>query len=83
MRPGFVYKLFLVMVSVCNATKMNCEIAGRTIAIPTDVWLALVNMGLDVEKLPDYMNTIYNGGTLIIPPRKFLGLQIFVLYTYS
>lgn len=59
------------MITVCNSTKLNCEIAGRTIPIPTDVWVGLVNLGLNVEALPDYMNTICTSGNLVIPPRKY------------
>ncbi|CAI4220788.1 unnamed protein product [Auanema sp. JU1783] len=55
--------------AICSNSSLNCEIAGRTVVIPTDVWLALINMGHDVTKLPGFLSKISNG-TLVIPPPK-------------
>ncbi len=57
----------LVLVEAGASSKALAENSGRTQAVPSDVTLALVNMGLDIRKLP--REAQHGQGKLVVPPR--------------
>ncbi|CAB3404141.1 unnamed protein product [Caenorhabditis bovis] len=50
--------------------KLACEVAGRTLVNPGDAWFGLINLGVDVQNLPNYFyETIERGGITIHAPQ--------------
>ncbi|KAL6733698.1 hypothetical protein Aduo_004325 [Ancylostoma duodenale] len=59
------------LCSICLGAKLNCEAAGRNIAIASDVWLALADLGHKMDQLPGYLRHLRVTGTIAIaPPRE-------------
>ncbi|KAK5980776.1 Bromodomain associated [Trichostrongylus colubriformis] len=57
--------------SISLGAKLHCEVAGRTVPIATDVWLALADIGHKVDQLPGYLRHLRVTGTIAIaPPRE-------------
>ncbi|VDL78427.1 unnamed protein product [Nippostrongylus brasiliensis] len=57
--------------SISMASKLHCEVAGRTTPIAADVWLALADIGHKLEQLPEYIRHLRVTGTIAIaPPRE-------------
>ncbi|VDM67168.1 unnamed protein product, partial [Strongylus vulgaris] len=57
--------------SISIGAKLNCEAAGRNIAIASDVWLALADLGHKLDQLPAYLRHLRVTGTIAIaPPRE-------------
>lgn len=57
--------------SISLAAKLHCEVAGRTMPIATDVWLALADIGHKLDQLPGYLRHLRVTGTIAIaPPRE-------------
>ncbi|KAK6055864.1 bromodomain associated, partial [Cooperia oncophora] len=54
--------------SISLGAKLHCEVAGRTIPIATDVWLALADIGHKVDQLPGYLRHLRVTGTIAIAP---------------
>ncbi|KAK6733284.1 hypothetical protein RB195_017187 [Necator americanus] len=64
------HRLKNYLCSICLGAKLNCEAAGRTIAIASDVWLALADLGHKVDQLPGYLRHLRVTGTIAIAPPR-------------
>jgi hypothetical protein len=49
---------FSVLNDICRCSREHCEQTGRSIVTPGDVFMALVNSGLDVENFSEFLNSI-------------------------
>ncbi|KAF1763708.1 hypothetical protein GCK72_003653 [Caenorhabditis remanei] len=49
-------------------SRLGCEVAGRTIVSPGDVWFALINMGISVKELSDFQQDQIVSSLTVHPP---------------
>ena len=69
-KNGFKVK-FPDIKRIGEQSRLGCEVAGRTIVSPGDVWFALINMGISVKELSDFQQDQIVS-SLTVHPRKFL-----------
>lgn len=53
-------------------TRQFTELAGRTISTPSDVVMALIDLGIAVTELPDFLAKCRSQGSLVIAQRKYM-----------